>query len=253
MSRRLRALVALFVTLQAAAALLMLAQSVHAPDGLAAAAPVYFVIAAGLTWWVAHRFARALPVLGTGLLTLAAAPGVYALLDALDRFTTERRIAATRVDGVRDEPILSASGRPIGVRLTYTVSVPKRGYFAIYPSLVAASPPRGEQLQLNAVRWTIDGTSDPRAFEPGKTHAMVVELYPPMLFVGRGNRCLAAMRLPALPDTAAATPLRVTIHDTPYGDVYRGGQERVTINAYDLGELYRGVLAENLPPCQSGD
>ena len=154
---------------------------------------------------------------------------------------------------VRDEPIISASGRPIGIRLTYRVSVPKRGYFAIYPSLVANSPPRGEQLQLNAVRWTIDGSSDPRVFEPGKTHEMVVELYPPMLFIGRGNRCLAAMRLPALPDTAAAAPLRVTIHDTPYGDVYRGGQERLTTNAYDLGEVYRGVLAENLPPCQSGD
>jgi len=249
-SRRLRALAALFVALQAATALVMLMQSVHAPTGLAPAAPVYFVIAAGLTWWVAHRFARALPVLGTGLLMLAAAPGVYAVLDAWDRFTTERRIAATRVDGVRDEPILSASGRPIGVRLTYTVSVPKRGYFAIYPSLDAASPRRGEQLYVNAVRWTIDGSSEPRAFEPGKTHEMVVELYPPLLFIGRGNRCLAAMRVPPLPDTAAATPLRVTIHDTPYGDVYRGKPERVTTHNYDLGELYRGVLAENLPPCQ---
>ena len=58
------------------------------------------------------------------------------------------------------------------------------------------------------------------------------------------------MRVPSLPDTAAATPLRVTIHDTPYGDVYRGKPERVTTHNYDLGELYRGVLAENLLPCQ---
>ena len=78
---------------------------------------------------------------------------------------------------------------------------------------------------------------------------MVVELYPPILFFRRNERCLATAVLPVLPASAAAAPLRVMISDTPYGNVYNGEQERLTSGAYDLAELYRGVLAEGLQPC----
>lgn len=47
----------------------------------------------------------------------------------------EKRVAATQVGEVQDEPILSESGRAIGVRLSFVVSVHSSGSYAITPSL----------------------------------------------------------------------------------------------------------------------
>lgn len=240
-----------FVALEALAALAMLALSVHGPSGLAAAALVYFAAAAGLTWWIGRRVDGVGALLGAGVLMLAAAPGVFSLLGQLERIAYERRVAATRVGEVRDQAIVSANGQPIGVRLTYTVSVPKRGYFGILPALYAREP-RSERLSLNAVRWTIDGSNEPRPFEPGQVHAMVVELYPAILFIARGERCISPLPVPPLPDTIAPSPLRVVISETTYGNTYNGGREQLTRGAYDLAALYRGVLGEGLKPCKVG-
>jgi hypothetical protein len=249
MRATMKVLVALFVVLEALATLGLLVVSVHGPSGLALAACVYFVIAAGLTWWAGLRLASAVALTGVGVVLLAAAPGLLAALAQLEHFQYERRVAATRIADVRDEPILSATtGRPIGVRVSYKVTVPARGYFAILPSLYARDA-RSERLSINAGRWTIDGVSDPKPFEPGKTHAMVVELYPPILFFRRDERCLATVLMPPLPASSAAAPMRVMISDTKYGNVYDGDTERITGGAYDLAELYRGVLGEKLKPC----
>jgi hypothetical protein len=250
-SSKVKVLVAMFVVLEAVAALGLIVVSVHGPTGLAAGACVYFVVAAGLTWWAGRRVASAWAVAAVGVALLGTAPGVFAVLVQLENVGYARRVAATRVADVRDEPIISASsGRPIGVRLSYSVTVPDRGYFAVLPSLYARDA-RSERLSLSAVRWTIDGSSEPKPFEPGKTHAMVVELYPPILFFRRDERCLATTLMPALPESVAAAPLRVMISETTYGNVYNGGTERLTSGNYDLAEFYRGVLAEGLKPCQT--
>ena len=231
------------------AALAMLAVSVHGPAGLTIVSPIYLAAALGAIWWVA-RFDRVGLVLVTGAAVLAAAPGVFASLDWLERRAYDARVAATRVTDVRDESIRSASGRPIGVRVMYTVSVPKRGYFGILPSL-SSQDPRAERLRVDAVRWTIDGRSDPTPFEVGKTHAMVVELYPPILALWRGVACLNGAAIPDLPDGLDASPLRLAISETTYGAVYRGAREEMTHGAYNLVDLYRGVLAVGLKPCPS--
>ena len=246
---RSRIILALFVVLQALAALGLAALSIHGPTGLIAAAPIYFVGAVCVTWVVARRGSRAIALVGTGLVTLAAAPGLVALMAGLESLAYDRRIAATRVSEVRDEAILSArTGRPIGVRLTYVVAVPKRGYFGILPSIYSSGP-RTERLSLHTARWTIDGRTGATPFEPGKSHAMDVELYPGPFVLARGERCLSSLAIPPLPTDVVATPLRVMISESTYGDVFRGDRERVTEGAYDLAELYRAVLAEGLRPC----
>lgn len=240
---------ALFVALESGAAFLMLALSVHGPSGLAAAAPAYLLAAAGLTWWVARRFDTWRAVLGVGALMLAAAPGILLALDWRDRRAHERRVAATRVRDVRDEPIFSeTTGRPIGVRMRYALFVPERGYFSPLPTLVPRDP-RTANLRLYALRWTIDGAGEPGPLEPGTAHGMVVELYPPTLTFSRGERCLATLPVPPLPEAAVREPLRVTIHQTPYGNTHDGGREEVTRGVYDLAEMYRAVGAEGLKPC----
>lgn len=242
-------LVVLFILLEAVAALGMVAISVHGPAALPIAAGIYFVAAALLTTWAGRRVASAWVVGGVGLALLAAVPGIVALLNEADNRAYKRDVAATRIGNVRDEPILSTSGRPIGVRLSYSVTAPRRGYYGVLPSLDERTPSSDRRLGLNAARWTTDGDSGSVRFEAGATHAMVVELYPPILFFGQKGRCLTAALLPPLPPAVARAPLRVSISGTTYGAIYDGSPERLTRGAYDVGEMYRGVLAEGLEPC----
>ena len=244
-----KALVAAFILIEAVAALGMLVISVHGPAGMGIAAPVYLVVAATVTWWVAHRFANAGAVIGIGIPLLVAPLGILALLGRLERIAYERRVAATRIDSVRDEAILSTKGQPIGVRVAYSVTVPARGYFAILPALYSRDP-RAERLYLGSSKWTIDGRSEPIPFERGKTHAVDVELYPAILAFNRDGRCIATALVPTLPDSSRREPLKISISDSRYGQTYDSGVERLTANAYDLAELYRNVLAEGIAPCR---
>jgi hypothetical protein len=240
----------LLVLLQALAALAMLVLSVHAPSGLAAAAGLYFAASAALTGWAAYR--KSWRLLAAALVaTLAAPPAIYALLDFVERRAYENRIAATQVSDVADEPILSAAGQPVGVRLTFSVVVPERGYFGITPSLYPLDE-SARHLRLEPRKWRFDGRPGPPdlgPFEPGRRHRLEFEMYPPTLFItGQGERCIlnpppASLRRPAV------GRLLVDIHDTPYGAPWRGGREQPTRAAYDLTAMYRAI-AEELPACK---
>jgi len=223
--------------------------SVHGANGLATAAMIYLVVALALTSWVAARHRTIPAVLGVGLLSVAAVPTIIAVLERVEQIRSDRRVAATRIANVRDEPILSAlTGKPIGVRVSYEVTVPARGYFAITPSLYSRDP-KTERLSLGSARWTIDGSRDPKPFEANKAHSMVVELYPPTLFFKRDDRCFASSWITELPESTVARPLRIAISESMYGETWRGGREETTTGSYDLAELYRGVIAEKLAPC----
>jgi len=248
----MRVIAALFIILQTLAALALLALSVHGPSGLPLASGLYLALAAGATAWTAHRL-RSMPLIvamGAGMLALA--PGVFFLLNWVEDRAYKNRIAETQVSDVRDEAILSASGRPIGVRVSFAVSVPGTGYFGITPSL-SSREPATERLRLDAMRWTLDGRAEPQPFEAGRRHALAVELYPPILFIKPGGeRCLSPVPLPSLPEPSVPEALRIEISDTRYGAPWRGGREESTRAAYDLAEMYRGVLAEGLEACKAG-
>jgi hypothetical protein len=248
--RRMKAklLVAIFVLLEVVATLGMMAISVHGPAGTIIAAFLYLPFAAVLTWWIGHRFANVGAVIGVGVPLLLAPIGIVASLGQLERIAYNRRVAGTRVENVRDEPIESASGKPIGVRVSYSVTVPATGYFAIFPSLASVDR-RTDRLYLNSPRWTIDGDRKSKPFERGKTHAVVVELYPSLLQFPATGPCIATWLVPRMPDSGARAPLRVSISDTPYGDARQGQPERLTTEAYDLVELYRNVLSETPTTC----
>jgi len=242
-----KAVAAVLVVLQLLAALGMFALSVHAPSGLALSAPLYFVAAAALTWWAARRTSWPLLALA-GMVALAAPPALYGLLDFVERKAYQRRIAATQISEVRDEPILSVN-RPIGVRLSYQVTVPARGHFAVFPAIHGSGDAAGFGLQ--ARRWTFDGRGGTEfgPFEPGRKHAVSMELYPENFFLGSSGACVLPVSRP-LPDAGAATPLRVEIYDSPYGSPARGGREERTTGAYDMATLYRNVVASGLPACK---
>jgi hypothetical protein len=238
-----------FIALQALAALAMLVLSVHAPSGLAVAAPLYLAAAAALTWWTARKSWWLL--LATGAAMLAAPPAIYGLLDFAEQTANRNRVAATQVSEVADEPILSAAGQPVGVRLSFSVVAPQRGYFGITPWLYPLDE-AARNMTLQPLRWRFDGRPGPPdlgPFEPGQRHRLEFELYPPILFItGKGERCLVNHPSPALP-RAKPGPLLVEIHETPYGSPWRGGREQPTRGIYDLAGMYRAV-AEGLPPCK---
>jgi hypothetical protein len=227
----------LFVLVHAMAALAMAALSVHGPSGLVAGAGVYFSAAVALVLWASARRSWRF-LLTAGVFMLAAPPAVFVFLDQLERGRNEQRVAATRVSEVQDEPILSVAGRPIGMRLSFAVSVPESGSFAISPAVHGA-----EGLYMNPMQRTLDGRADSWQYEAGRVHRQSAELYPPILMrAPDGALCLSHF-VPTLPSGREAVPLRIVIHETPFA----GRTQRV----YDLPQLYRNVIAEKLPPCSA--
>lgn len=225
----------IFIAVHAVLAAALFALSVHGPTGLAIAAPLYFAALLVLVVWASVRRSwRAL--LAGGFAMLAVAPAAFFALDYLEQASGEARVAATRVSEVHDEPIVSAEGRPIGIRLSFVVSVPQSGEYAITPSVYGA-----EGLYMNAAARTLDGRTDLWRYEAGRAHKQSAELYPPLVMSGPdGARCLSRFQ-PTLPAGSEAA-LRIVIHETPYA----GRTER----PYNLAQLYRNVMAEGLPPCK---
>src|SRR5215218_5209937 len=238
--------VVVFMALQAVAAAALFLLSVHGPSGLTVAAPLYLVIAAAATWWAGRKSWPLLLAAGAAL--LAVVPAIYLGLDKVERIAYERRIAGTQVAEVRDEPILSAD-RPIGVRLSYRVTAPARGYFAIFPAIHGGGAADG--FGLHAKRWTFDGRGGIEfgPFEPGRRHDVTVDLYPESFFLGSGDTCVLPVSRP-LPEASQSMPLRVEIYESPYGSAARGGREERTLGAYDMATLYRNVIASGLPACK---
>ena len=97
----------------------------------------------------------------------------------------------------------------------------------------------------------MDELQNPKPYEPNTTRSMVYELYPPTLFFKRDERCFATTWLAEIPESTVAQPLRIAISESMYGETWRGGREETTKGSYDLAELYRGVIAEGLPPCSA--
>lgn len=227
-----------FVVVHSLAALALFALGVHGPAWTAPGAGLYLACAVGLIAWAGSRKSWRF-LLAAGVLMLAVPPGIFVLLERMEQARYEERVAATRVREMRDEPIVSAAGRPIGVRLSFVVSVPHSGSYAISPSLYGA-----EGLYLNATRRTLDGRADAWEYEAGRAHQQSAELYPPLLMRSAdGAPCLSRL-VPVLPRGAERVPLRIAISDTPYAGRTRG--------TYDLAELYRNVIAEGLPACKVG-
>ena len=228
----------LFIGVHALLALALFALSVHGPAGLAPGAGLYLAAAVALLLWTAARRSWRF-LLAVGVLMLAVPPALFLSLDSLERGRHEARVAATRVSEVHDEPILSRAGRPIGMRLTFAVSVPQSGEFAISPSVYGA-----EGLYMDAMQRALDGRADAWEYEAGRTHRQSAELYPPILMrAPDGSRCLSHFA-PTLPAARGGAPLRIVIHETPFA----GHTER----PYDLPQLYRNVIAEKLPSCKAG-
>jgi hypothetical protein len=242
-----RALVAVvFILLQALAAAALFLLSIHGPSALLYAAPVYLVVAAALTWWAGRK--SWLQLVAAGFAFIGAAPLTFYALERIERIAEERRIAGTQISDVRDEPILLAA-RPIGIRVSYRVVTPKRGYFGVFPAIEGVG--RAEGFGLSPRRWSFDGSTGIEfgPFEPGKRHDVVVDLYPETYQTEEATPCFRRVVRP-LPPPGEPVPLRIEISDSPYGSLERSGREERTRGAYDMASLLGNVAAAGVPPCK---
>jgi hypothetical protein len=232
-----RTVAAIFIAVHALLALALAALGVHGSSWLPLAAGLYLAAAVALVAWAAVRRSWRF-LLAAGVLMVAVPPAVFLLLEEWERGRYEARIAGTQVSEVKDEPIVSSAGRPIGVRLSFAVSVPQSGSYAISPSLYGA-----EGLYMNAAARSLDGRPDAWSYQAGRTHRQSAELYPPILMrAPDGSRCLSRF-VPTLPAGREAAFLRIVISETPF--------EGRTSHAYNLAQLYRNVIAERLEPCKA--
>ena len=130
----MKTVASIFIVVHALLAVGMVALSVHGPSGLPLGAGLYLAGVVALVAWAVVRRSWTF-LLAAGVLMLAVPPAVFVLLESRERERHAARVAGTRVSEVRDEPIVSSGGRPIGVRLSFAVTVPQSGSYAISPSL----------------------------------------------------------------------------------------------------------------------
>jgi len=115
----------------------------------------------------------------------------------------ERVAGATQVFNLRDEPLLSATGNPIGVRLHYSMRFPNSDYFWHTPSL------RAEQ-DFGASIWADGGFAEPTAtppllpgkntaprYEAGKEYEFTADILPYFLVRSRDGAKLCLLEPPA--------------------------------------------------------
>jgi hypothetical protein len=236
----------------------ILAGAVLGMPALAACTTYRFMLAghgvlAAASFWV-----------GGGALALGAAAFVAfylsTYLDALDRERVARR---TRISNVRDEPIVTRDGHPIGVRVSFAAEFPsKRRPHEFQPQLsehdraatgTAWSVPG---LSLDVRQVQVDGAarfqlSDHRQpdLAPGR-HELALDLYPHVVHVGMdGDPCLAAGPRPQVPDAGTPIRLRVVIPVSSYGAHAGAGEAGETRNAYDIVAMYRAVLGGAVQSC----
>ncbi len=125
--------------------LVALLGSVHGPAGFAYVVFAYLLLAEALLWisyalirrrGYRHRgalMAGAGVMLGAAL--VGAAQGSWGFLVDWESARQERLAAGVQVFNVHDEPLLSAQGDPIGIRLRYSMRFPNSDYFWQTPSL----------------------------------------------------------------------------------------------------------------------
>ena len=129
------------------AAFIALIGSVHGPQLFPQFVFGYLCIAEGGLAWL-YFFLRASPFKHKKLFLLAGAAGFGIFITVASIASqgplidwevgrSERLAAATQVLDVKDEPLLSRNGNPIGIRLTYSIRFPNNGYFWQSP---AATP-----------------------------------------------------------------------------------------------------------------
>lgn len=233
--------------------------SVHGP-----ALFPYFVmgyaVAAVVILWAAYFFIRrrgyrhrTLLFGASGVVLGAALVGASLLswgaLGEWEMARQERIAAATQVFNLRDEPLLSAKGNPIGVRLHYSMRFPNSDYFWHTPSLRASKDfgasiwADGQFTEPAVTPPLVPGENTAPRYEQGKQYDFTADVLPYFLVWNKEKTQLCILEPPAHYETGfqrliAGESIRYKIHVN--GTKFEGE----TANAYSPKTFYESATKE---------
>jgi hypothetical protein len=165
-----------------------------------------------------------------------------------------RRIA---VLDVTDEPLLSSQGKPLGVRIRYSVQFQRAGLYFPAPALTATDE-RFQSRSMRIIRAEImprpeemrsdsSNTGTYARYKGNVIYSFVVDLVPGFVIVSpdKTKSCLSfvnASERKAVTTSDDATRFRVYIDGTDYGG-YFGGAPQFTKNVYNMRDFYEDAVA----------
>jgi len=158
---------------------------------------------------------------------------------------------------VADEPLLSLQGKPLGIRMRYSVQFPRAGPYFPAPALTATderfqgrfmriirteTTPRPEQMRSDS-----SNTGTHARYKANVTYRFVVDLVPGFVIISpdKTKSCfsfLNASERNAVTTSDDATRFRVHIDGTDYGG-YFGGAPQFTKNVYNMRDFYQDAVA----------
>ena len=231
---------------------------------------LYVIPLTGLLWigWAVFRLGRwgqsLVPFTVFGALLPLTFHIAVLLPDEIKRLWHEHQLAAARLEEISDQPLLSAHGHAIGVRVTYRVNFP-RGLSSLGSDPPADAPafdlylPYQKSILMDF--QTVDLHRVPGAVEgfPAGAKTFTVDFVPPFLpmsfqqpigFPAADPRNLCFVWKSALEKQRqlAAEPQAALIEIGPYGR-YAPRGSRQTSHSYRLADFYEGAKTEGAREC----
>jgi hypothetical protein len=171
-----------------------------------------------------------------------------------ETIATLRRI---EVFDVTDEPLLTSQGKPLGIRMRYSVRFQRAGLYPPAP-LLAATDERLQAHSMRVIRAEITPRPDEIHSDPSNTgtfarykgdvtYSFVVDLVPGFVIVSpnKTKSCLSfldANEQNAVTTKNVTTRFRVHIDGTDYGGFF-GGASQFTKNVYSVSDFYQDAVA----------
>ncbi len=166
---------------------------------------------------------------------------------------TTATLRSIQVSNVTDDPFLNSQGKPLGIRMRYSVRFPRDGLYPAAPVLTSTDgrqsmriihaeiTPRPQATQSDSLN-----TGTYAKYTGNVTYSFVVDLVPGFIIVSpdKTKSCLSFANVDqknAVMTSDGTTLFHVHIDGTDYGG-YLGGAEEVTKNAYNIKEFYQNAL-----------
>lgn len=254
----------IYSLLYAALAFAWLVLSLHSAPGWAGAFALgYLVVALLLLWGGYFYFRRKNRKLLFHVLAIALAAASLSIGQTwkVDYYLELRQRAETRIWDVRDEPLLSRHGNPLGIRVSYSMLFPKSDYYetdvTLGPESLSFLPAQGSFSNsiflMRPVRTVIDPPPQKLAdgsaplFEGGVSYHFTVDTLPAFLRVDGGELCTtseddAAYKAFPQIDARLTTPYQIWIG-------YFFDRKFATANPYSPKTFYESALKEGAKHC----
>jgi len=236
-------------------------------DNFVYGALVFFVISLSFLWFFYTYFERKQSAHKTIWFVLAAI-GISGLVIpiwwATEKISTaysaalEENFRNTTVSNFHDEVLFTERNNPIGIRLRYTVTVPRSGHYFPAPS-VGDGKSRAGGFYLTAVKINPlpqlkgRGVSLAGNYKAGVSYEIIADLRPRFLLPGQKTEkpCVFFASLDEenlVKNGTVSQRLEVDIDGTSFNRYYGQGIHYLE-HEYNLKAFYESIAQENIPKC----